>query len=66
METGENNSKLFIKEKDFWLGILEQIAGLLTPSIIPRISRERIISAAVLPADTKPDSEFSFTNKSPW
>ena len=54
-----------IREKFFLFGITEQIAGLSIPSIIPISNLERIIIAAVFPADTKPESVCDLTNSSP-
>ena len=44
-----------IKENDCFIWyVFEQIAGLSTPFIIPNINLDKIIKAAVFPADTKP------------
>ena len=54
-----------INENDFLLGISEQIAGLSIPGIIPNINLDKIIRAAVFPAETKPELGLSLTNFKP-
>tara|TARA_Y100000741_G_scaffold196094_1_gene149060 strand:+ start:526 stop:666 length:141 start_codon:yes stop_codon:yes gene_type:complete len=43
----------------------EHIAGLSMPGIIPSISLDKIIKAAVFHAETKPELGLSFTKLKP-